>query len=77
MLAKVPFKWPLSLDLVRASLRANSQQHLLALYTQFFDSLGPNLEMTLLGGVSYVTIDPENVEYILSNSRGKKYSGGW
>ncbi|KAA6413839.1 MAG: cytochrome P450 [Lasallia pustulata] len=66
MKAKIPFKWPLSLDLVKQTWDANTDQRLLAFYQQFFDNLGPNLEQKLLGGIGYVTIDPENIETLLS-----------
>ena len=66
MKEKIPFKWPYSLDLVKQTWDANADQRLLAFYQQFFDQLGPNLEQTLLGGIGYVTIDPKNIEALLS-----------
>ena len=74
MKAEIPYKWPLSLDLVKQTWDANTDQRLLAFYSQFFDKLGPNLEQKLLGGIGYVTIDPENVEALLSTRfEGKEY----
>ena len=68
MKAKIPFRWPFSLDLVKQTWDANADQRLLAFYQQFFDNLGPNLEQKLLGGIGYVTIDPENIETLLSTN---------
>jgi hypothetical protein len=48
---KLPYKWPLAIDIVRKG---------------FDRGLGPNIEQTLLGGTGFVTIDPENIETMLS-----------
>jgi len=64
---KVPFKWPLAVDIVKRGLQANSKKRLLALFSAFFDDLGPNVEATVLGGRGFVTMDPENIEAVLSS----------
>ena len=59
-------KWPLALDVIKQGLRAGRQKRLLALFTEYFEDLGPTAELTILGGTGYATKDPENVEAILS-----------
>ena len=66
MNAKVPYKWPLAIDLLTRQYNANKSQRLFAAQTQIFEPLGPNVEFTLLGNIGYVTFDPKNVEAILS-----------
>ena len=68
---------PLGLDLVRGLLSANANQHLLSYLQPFIDSLGPNLELRILGNVGLVTIDPENVQAVLSRSKFREGELGW
>lgn len=65
-------KWPYNLDLVKQLLEANNDMRLMGFQQRFLDQLGPNLEQRLLGDVGLVTIDPENVEAILSKSKIRK-----
>jgi hypothetical protein len=51
---------------MRSGFRAGREKKLLALCTKHFDQLGPTAEVRLLGGIGYVTQDPENVEAVLS-----------
>lgn len=55
------------MDIVKRGLEANSKKRLLALFSSFFDELGPNVEATVLGGTGFVTMDPENIEAVLSS----------
>lgn len=64
---KFPHKWPFALDVLKRQYDANSGQRLLAFQTHFFDKLGPNMELKLLGAVGYMTIEPKNVEALLSS----------
>ena len=66
MKVQIPYKWPLSLDLVKRTWDANVDQRLLAFYSGYFNELGPNLEQKLFGAIGYITIDPENMEALLS-----------
>ncbi|MCJ1411557.1 hypothetical protein MMC19_005647 [Ptychographa xylographoides] len=68
MYAKVPYKWPLAIDLLTQQYNASQVQRLLAAQTPFFDDLGPNVEFMLLGNIGYVTLDPKNVEAVLSSN---------
>ena len=63
---KLPYKWPLALDIVRRGFEAHWDKRLLGLFSDLYDGLGPNIEQTLLGTTGFVTIDPENIEVMLS-----------
>ena len=56
----------LSLGYCQTRFRAGRQKKLLALFTEYFEELGPTVELTILGGTVYATKDPENIEAILS-----------
>ena len=60
------YKWPLALDIVKRGFKAGRQKKLLSLFTEYFDQLGPTVELTILGGTGFATMDPENVEAVLS-----------
>jgi len=60
------YKWPLALDIVKQGFKAGRQKKLLALFTEYFEQLGPTVELTILGGTGYATKDPENIKAILS-----------
>lgn len=66
METKFPHKWPFALDVLKRQYDANSDQHLMAFQSKFFDKIGPNMELKLFGAVGYMTIEPTNVEAILS-----------
>ena len=61
------YKWPFGLDVIRRGFRAGRQGKLLALFGWYFGQLGPTVEFTILGGTGYATMDPENVETLLSS----------
>lgn len=65
MRTKIPYEWPLGLDIVKRQYDALGSQHLLAFQLQYLDHK-PNLELRHLGMVGYVTTDPENIESMLS-----------
>ena len=60
------YRWPLALDIVKRGFKAGRQKRLLSLFTEYFDQLGPTVELTILGGTGFATMDPENVEAVLS-----------
>ena len=62
----LPYKWPWALDVVKRGFRAGRQKRLLSLFTEYFKELGPTVELTILGGTGYATMDPENIEALLS-----------
>lgn len=51
---------------MRRGFRAHWDKQLLQLFQDLYHGLGPNIEQTLLGGTGFVTIDPENIETMLS-----------
>lgn len=67
MRARFPCRWPFGLDVLYAQYNAIVDKRLLAFQQQYLDDLGPNLELQILGSVGYTTLDPENVETILSS----------
>ena len=59
-------KWPLALDVVKRGFRAGRQKKLLSLFTEYFEQLGPTVELRVLGGIGFATKDPENIEAVLA-----------
>ncbi|KAL9046196.1 MAG: hypothetical protein Q9214_000908, partial [Letrouitia sp. 1 TL-2023] len=64
--ATIPYRWPGGLDLLKLQYDANAAQRLLAYQTPTFEKFGPNLEIKLFGNSGYITLDPLNVEAVLS-----------
>ena len=67
MKARFPCKWPLGLDVLYKQYNALVENRLLAFQQKYLDDLGPNLELQILGSVGYTTLDPQNVEAVLSS----------
>lgn len=63
---QLPVKWPLGINMLRAQLAAISENRLFAYQQPFIDDLGPNFQIKLLGAIGYTTIDPKNLEAMLS-----------
>jgi hypothetical protein len=61
-----PYSWPLALDLLKKQYDALPSQRLLAFQSQYFNQIGPNLRFGLFGAEGMVTINPKNIEAILS-----------
>jgi hypothetical protein len=51
---------------MKSGFRAGREKKLLAFFTKHFDQLSPTAEVKILGGIGYVTQDPENIEALLS-----------
>jgi hypothetical protein len=51
---------------MRDGFRAGRERKLLAFFTEHFNQLSPTAEVKILGGIGYVTQDPENIEALLS-----------
>ncbi|PIA90905.1 Cytochrome P450 52A11 [Cercospora beticola] len=62
----MPYKWPLALDVLTKGWQARKQRKLLAMFDQYFDALGPTVQVSILAGKGYATMDPDNIETILS-----------
>ena len=61
------YSWPLALDVLWYQWKALPSQKLLHYQTQFYDKAGPNMMVKLFGGTGYLTIDPKNIEAIVSS----------
>ncbi|KAG4416683.1 hypothetical protein IFR04_010201 [Cadophora malorum] len=64
--AKLIYHWPLALDVLKDGFKAGRDKKLLAFFTKHFDQLSPTAEVRILGGIGFVTQDPENIEALLS-----------
>ena len=68
MNGKLPYEWPLALDLLKQQYDANKEKRLLYAQTPWFDKTGPNMEVTLIGTKGFMTFDPENLEAVYSTN---------
>ena len=66
MTVQLPVKWPFGIDILRAQLIAIADNRLLAYQQPFIDNLGPNFKIKMLGAMGYTTMDPKNLEAMLS-----------
>ena len=74
MTAQLPVKWPFGIDVLRAQLAAINDNRLFAYQQPFIDSLGPNFMIKMLGAMGYTTLDPKNLEALLSTRfEGARY----
>jgi hypothetical protein len=75
---RLPYRWPLALDVFKRQYDALMAGNLLAFQAEYFDEtqVGQTFEVKLLGRVGYFTTDPQNLEAILStNFEGKILPG--
>ncbi|KAJ8064874.1 hypothetical protein OCU04_007181 [Sclerotinia nivalis] len=65
---RLPYKWPLALDVLKRQYDALVSGHLLSFQAEYFEktAVGQTFEVKLLGEIGYFTTHPENVEAILS-----------
>ena len=68
------YKWPLALDLLKRQYDALFSDHALERFSEVFD-IAKTVRIDLFGATGYFTIDPENIEAILS-TRFEDYSLG-
>lgn len=59
--------WPLGLDLIISAFRHASEHQLLKFFTQLIIETGNTFEQNLLGSRGLDTIDPKNIEAVLSS----------
>jgi hypothetical protein len=64
-------RWPLGLELIVHAFRSAREQRLLRLMSELVHKTGPTFEQRLLGIRGIDTVDPINIEAILS----KQFSG--
>jgi hypothetical protein len=71
---RLPYKWPLSLDLFKNQYNAQMAGHLLDSQADYFNKteVGQTFEVKLLGRIGYFTTDPRNIEAIVSTNFGGK-----
>ncbi|KAM4067330.1 cytochrome p450 [Hirsutella rhossiliensis] len=64
---KLPYKWPLAIDVFKGQYNALMRGNLLAYQADFFQKfkVGQTFEVRLLGRVGYFTMDPTNLEHML------------
>ena len=67
MAVQYPVKWPWGFDVLKAQFENAANKSLFAFQQPYMDKLGPNFSMTLLGNTGYTTLDPDNIEAILSS----------
>lgn len=66
MTVQFPVKWPFGIDILRAQFIAIADNRLLAYQQPFIDNIGPNFKIKVLGAMGYTTMDPQNLEALLS-----------
>ena len=62
----LPYNWPLALDIVVNAFRVIAEKQALQWFTDIFERTGPTFEQQILGSKGIDTIEPENLESILS-----------
>lgn len=65
-LKKWSAKWPMGLDLLIKIIRFGKAQQILKFFLEVVDNSGTTFEQSLLGARSIDTVDPENIEAVLS-----------
>lgn len=74
VLPRVPYKWPLAIDLLIRQYRILLGGHTFEQFTEFFEIAG-TVRIQFFGATGYFTSDPKNIESIL-NSRFEDYGMG-
>ncbi|KAG0649621.1 Cytochrome P450 [Hyphodiscus hymeniophilus] len=67
---KLPYKWPLALDVFKRQYDAAVAGNLMAFQSQYFKdtNVGQTFQVKLLGRIGYFTNDPKNIEAIVSTN---------
>ena len=67
---RLPYKWPLALDVFKRQYDALVSGNLLAFQAEYFDqtNVGQTFQVKLLGKIGYFTTDPKNIEAIVSTN---------
>lgn len=69
-------RWPLGIDLITDVFRAANADHILEFFCKIIEQNGITFEQNLLGSRGIDTVDPRNIEAILSSQfKGDKISG--
>lgn len=68
------YRWPLALDIVIDAFRIHEEKQVLNWFVRLFEETGPTFQQNILASKSINTIEPENIETILStNFSGKTF----
>lgn len=68
------YRWPLALDIVIDAFRIHEEKQVLQWFVRLFEQTGPSFQQNILSSKSIDTIEPENIEAILSiNFSGKTF----
>ncbi|KAL8681895.1 MAG: hypothetical protein Q9224_006817, partial [Gallowayella concinna] len=70
----LPYRWPFALDLVIDAFRAIAEKHALQWFVQIFERTGPTFEQNVLGIKGIDTVEPDNLESILSSNFAGKFT---
>lgn len=65
-LKTLPYKWPLALDLLYEAYRQAMEGRILRFFSILVGSMPPTFEQKLLGLSGIDTVDPKNIEAVLS-----------
>ncbi|KAL2831937.1 n-alkane-inducible cytochrome P450 [Aspergillus pseudoustus] len=67
--SKLPYKWPLALDIFKKQYEALMRGNLLAYQAEYFEHsrVRYTFEVKLLGRIGYFTMDPRNLEVMLQS----------
>ena len=65
VISRVPYNWPLALDLLKRQYDVLFSEHTFELLTEYFEIAG-TVKIEFFGVAGYFTTDPENIEAILS-----------
>ncbi|KAI4257252.1 MAG: hypothetical protein L6R42_005785 [Xanthoria sp. 1 TBL-2021] len=68
------YKWPFALDLVIDAFRIIAEKQALQWFVQIFEKTGPTFEQNVLGVKGIDTVEPDNLESILSTQFSVKIS---
>lgn len=61
-------KWPLGLDMLAKALKYGKSMQILQLFLDVVDENGTTFEQILLGARGIDTVDPDNIETVLSTN---------
>ena len=65
-------RWPLALDVILEVVRADKAGYILDYFMSIFERTGNTFEQQVLGGRSFTTHDPKNIEAVLSTQFNSK-----
>lgn len=72
---RLPYRYPLALDLVHTAFSAAKAGQLLQLFSSIIRANGTTFEQKILGGLAIDTVDPVNIDTVLS-AQFKDYGMG-